>query len=156
MSPAWVGSEAVTNFTEDFDFEAMNAKFNKKEIWGLLDKAKQGGSEDNKEDEIEGKGKEAADESGIGLPKPDNKSTYSKDDFFDSLSCRTLDGESYRGKVSELRKTDDEKIGEILQHRRDHGIQGPYRGGNSQGSYRGRGYYNAGRGRAKAAWSRAT
>ncbi|XP_027121417.2 protein decapping 5-like [Coffea arabica] len=155
-SPAWGSSEADANFTEDFDFEAMNAKFNKKEIWGLLDKAKQGGSEDNKEDEIGRKGKEAVDESGNGLPKLDNKSAYYKDDFFDSLSCPTLDGESYRGKVSELRKTDDEKIGEILQHRRDHGIQGPYRGGNSQGSYRGRGYYNAGRGHAKAAWSRAT
>ena len=65
--------QADANFTEDFDFEAMNAKFNKKEIWGLLDKAKHGGSEDNKEDEIGRKGKEAVDESGNGLPKLDNK-----------------------------------------------------------------------------------
>lgn len=33
-------AQSVTSFTEDFDFEAMNEKFKKEEVWGHLGKSK--------------------------------------------------------------------------------------------------------------------
>ncbi|KAL2928230.1 Protein decapping 5 [Bienertia sinuspersici] len=69
-------SHPVANFTEDFDFEAMNEKFKKMkygDIWPV----------------------------------------YKKDDFFDTLSCNSLDRESRNGRTrfSEQMKLDTETFG---------------------------------------------
>ncbi|KAI7990020.1 Protein decapping 5 [Camellia lanceoleosa] len=44
-------SPTITKFTEDFDFDAMNAKFNKEEIWGHLRKSNKNRMEDEEGDE---------------------------------------------------------------------------------------------------------
>ena len=44
-------SPTTTKFTEDFDFEAMNEKFNKKKIWGHLGKTNISRLEDKEGDE---------------------------------------------------------------------------------------------------------
>ncbi|KAM0938079.1 putative LSM domain superfamily, FDF domain, lsm14-like, DFDF domain-containing protein [Dioscorea sansibarensis] len=133
----------VTKFTEDFDFTAMNEKFNKDEVWGHLGKSKSHCREgDSKDDEVDNEEDDEA----------DVKPVYVKDDFFDSLSCNTLDRGPWNGrtKFSEQLKIDTETFGDFQRHRPNRGggrgFRGGGSGGRSRGSYYGRGYGYAGRG----------
>ncbi|KAK1416172.1 hypothetical protein QVD17_31960 [Tagetes erecta] len=141
------GLRSVMKFTEEFDFDAMNEKFNKDEIWGTLGKTNKNENNENVSDEDE-----YEDENDADLPKLDVKPVYSKDDFFDTLSCNSLDKQASNGRprYSEQRKLDTETFGEFSRHRGGRGGRGPYRGrgGGYYGGYHGRGggYYGRGRG----------
>ncbi|KAK3008027.1 hypothetical protein RJ639_013439, partial [Escallonia herrerae] len=76
-------------FTEEFDFVAMNEKFKKDEVWGILGKANQRDrTEGLKEDAL---GQSLGDNVGNGLgPKVNTKPAYNKDEFFDTISCHSL------------------------------------------------------------------
>ncbi|CAN0870449.1 Protein decapping 5 [Linum grandiflorum] len=137
------GSRPVTKFTEDFDFLAMNEKFNKDEVWGHLGKNKAKDKEDGKvsdEDDFE-------EEDDAGKPP-----VYNKDDFFDTLSSHTLGHDSQHGRprFSEQMKIDTETFGDFPRYRGRGGRGGPRgRGGRSYYGRGGYGYngYNGGRGR---------
>ncbi|KAL4586557.1 hypothetical protein LXL04_011194 [Taraxacum kok-saghyz] len=135
------GARPVMKFTEEFDFTAMNEKFNKDEVWGSLGKS----SKDSDEDEVV-----LQDENyNTVSPKLDVKAVYSKDDFFDTLSSNSSDHQSNNGRTrfSEQMKLDTETFGEFSRYRGGRGG----RGGRSRGGYgyyngRGYGYVNRGRG----------
>ncbi|KAJ0247551.1 Protein decapping 5 [Hirschfeldia incana] len=129
-------SHQVMKFTEDFDFTAMNEKFNKDEVWGHLGKSTNGDGDDDFPvvDEPE-------------VPKIEVKPVYNKDDFFDSLSSNSGDRDSQnaRPRFSELRKLDTETFGEFSRFRGGRGGRGGYgRNGHSRGGY---GYGGRGQGR---------
>ncbi|KAI7984744.1 Protein decapping 5 [Camellia lanceoleosa] len=150
----------TTKFTDDFDFEAMNEKFNKEKIWGHLGKKNKTTLEDDEGEENNNDANVAEEEDEDGLIKFVMKSFYVKDNFFDSLSCNSPNHELGRGRanLSEQRRIDIETFGEIPRHQRGHSSQGgPGWGGQSQGgSYRGRGYGYVGRGRGRTVWCRVT
>uniref|UniRef100_A0ACD5VND5 Uncharacterized protein n=1 Tax=Avena sativa TaxID=4498 RepID=A0ACD5VND5_AVESA len=127
-------SQSVTKFTEEFDFMAMNEKFNKDEVWGHLCKKSQSRDKDGElgDDVFD----EDLDYEETDNPELDVKPVYVKDDFFDSLSGGTFGrgGQNGRPRFSELRKMDTETFGDFPRHRQ------PYRGG-------GRGYRGGGRSR---------
>ncbi|KAG2265576.1 hypothetical protein Bca52824_072655 [Brassica carinata] len=125
-------SHQVMKFTEDFDFTAMNEKFNKDEVWGHLGKST---NDDGDDDSPIVEDSE--------LPKIEVKPVYNKDDFFDSLSSNTNDRDSQnaRPRFSELRKLDTETFGEFSRFRGGRGGRGGYgRNGHSRGGYGGRSY----------------
>ncbi|ONM30629.1 Protein decapping 5 [Zea mays] len=142
-------SQSVTTFTEEFDFTAMNEKFNKDEVWGHLGKKSQSRDKDG---EV---GDDVFDED-LEVEETDNpelsvKPVYVKDDFFDSLSSGTFGrgGPNGRGRPSERRRVDTETFGEFPRHRQPYrgGARGYRGGGRSRGSYYGgRGYGNTGTG----------
>ncbi|KAI3817159.1 hypothetical protein L1987_10948 [Smallanthus sonchifolius] len=136
-------SRSVMKFTEEFDFNAMNEKFNKDEIWGTLGKTNKKENNENVSDEDE-----YEDENDADLPKLDVKPVYSKDDFFDTLSCNSLDKQSSSGRprFSEQMKLDTETFGEFSRHRGGRGGRWPYRGRGGGYYGRGGGYYWRGRG----------
>ncbi|KAK4479868.1 hypothetical protein RD792_015411 [Penstemon davidsonii] len=150
-------SRPVTKFTEDFDFTAMNEKFNKDEVWGHLGKSNR--SQSNKDgNESDNDEEYAQDEDDAELPKVEIKTVYNKDDFFDSLSCNSMGNDPNYGRprYSEQMKLDTETFGDYSRYRGGRGGRGPNRGGGGRfrGSYYGRGYgggYNsyAGRGRGR-------
>ncbi|CAJ1930808.1 unnamed protein product [Sphenostylis stenocarpa] len=131
-------------FTEEFDFEAMNEKFRKDEVWDSLGKATA---------KIEG----MEDITSLNLGDTqyhemitNHKSAYKKDDFFDTISCNSLTRGSRNGqnRFSERMKQDTETFGNFQQrHHFSYGASG--RGENFRGSYNwgGRGYGYSGRGR---------
>ncbi|KAH0918064.1 hypothetical protein HID58_025724, partial [Brassica napus] len=125
-------SHQVMKFTEDFDFTAMNEKFNKDEVWGHLGKSTNDDGDDDSPIVEESE-----------LPKIEVKPVYNKDDFFDSLSSNTNDRDSQnaRPRFSELRKLDTETFGEFSRFRGGRGGRGGYgRNGHSRGGYGGRSY----------------
>ncbi|XP_006645438.2 protein decapping 5-like [Oryza brachyantha] len=135
-------SQSVTNFTEEFDFMAMNEKFNKDEVWGHLGKKTQSRDKDGE------LGDDVFDED-LEYEETENpelaaKPVYVKDDFFDSLTSGTFGrgGQNGRSRFSEQRKLDTETFGDFPRHRQ------PYRGGGRgyRGGGRGRGSYYGGRG----------
>lgn len=140
---------STTKFTEEFDFEAMNEKFKKDEVWGYLGKAKQSGKpetiEDNTADQ-NSRGKEADGLVKNGDPKP----AYRKDDFFDTISCNSLNRGTREGQnhFSERMRLDTETFGNF-QQRANQGYGGYVAGwgANYRGRYgRGRRYGYGGRG----------
>ncbi|KAK1386905.1 Decapping 5 [Heracleum sosnowskyi] len=138
-------SRPVMKFTEEFDFMAMNEKFNKDEVWGYLGKS-------NHSNSNEKEGDENATEEDYFEEDPEShksgvKPVYSKDDFFDTLSCNSRENQLNNGRprFSEQMKLDTETFGEYSRH---HGGRGP-RGGRYRGGYNGRGYGYAGRGRGR-------
>ncbi|KAE9612185.1 hypothetical protein Lal_00022268 [Lupinus albus] len=139
------GMRQVARFTEDFDFIAMNEKFNKDEVWGHLGKSKH--SKDG--EEIASDEYYSQNEEGNGdVSKLEAKPIYNKDDFFDSLSSNALDRDSQNGRIrySEQFKIDTETFGEISRHRGGWGGgRGPWRGGRARGGY----YSYGGRGRGR-------
>ncbi|TVU22238.1 hypothetical protein EJB05_31922 [Eragrostis curvula] len=142
-------SQSVTSFTEEFDFTAMNEKFNKDEVWGHLGKKSQSRDKDGE------LGDDVFDEDleveGTGNPELAAKPVYVKDDFFDSLSSGSFGrgGPNGRGRFSERRRVDTETFGDFPRHRQPYrgGARGYRGGGRSRGSYYGgRGYGNMGMG----------
>ncbi|GFZ16294.1 decapping 5-like protein [Actinidia rufa] len=136
-------------FTEEFDFEAMNEKFKKDEVWGHLGGAKQRVQAEGLEDNATGQnmGHERSYGSASGL---DSKPAYNKDEFFDTISCNSLarGPRPVHNRFSERMKQDTETFG--YYHQRPHSGYGGYggrRGGNYRGSYySGREYNYGGRG----------
>ncbi|XP_009336641.2 protein decapping 5 isoform X2 [Pyrus x bretschneideri] len=146
-------SRPITKFTEEFDFMAMNEKFNKDEVWGHLGKSnkphKEGDGNYSDEDDIE-------DEDEAELSKP----VYNKDDFFDTISCNsTSHDQNGRTRYSEQIKIDTETFGAFSRYRGGRGGRGLGRGGRGRGGYYGRGYGGGGgyvpRGRGRAMPTRA-
>lgn len=121
-------SQSVTNFTEEFDFMAMNEKFNKDEVWGHLGKKSHSRDKDGGELGDDVFDEDLEDEE-TENPELAAKPVYVKDDFFDSLTSGTFGrgGQNGRSRFSEQRKLDTETFGDFPRHRQ------PYRGG-------GRGY----------------
>ncbi|XP_052184911.1 protein decapping 5 isoform X2 [Diospyros lotus] len=141
-------SRPVTKFTEDFDFMAMNEKFNKDEVWGHLGKSNKSHLKEIEGDERGSEDDDFQDENNAELEKNDAKPVYNKDDFFDSLSSNALDYESNKGRIrfSEQRKIDTETFGEFSRYRGGRGGRGPGRGGRFRGTYYARGSGHVGRG----------
>ncbi|KAL5227384.1 hypothetical protein ABZP36_015649 [Zizania latifolia] len=142
-------SQPVTNFTEEFDFMAMNEKFNKDEVWGHLGKKSQSRDKDGElgDDVFD----EDLEDEETENPELAAKPVYVKDDFFDSLTSGTFGrgGQDGRTRFSERRKVDTETFGDFPRHRQPYrgGGRGYRGGGRTRGSYYGgRGYGNMGRG----------
>nr|GME00104.1 protein decapping 5-like isoform X2 [Ipomoea batatas] len=135
-----------SDFTEEFDFVAMNEKFNKDELWGYLGKAKT-------KDKIELHKDKALvsanmENDSVWILDADPRPAYSKDDFFDNISRNTVtrgvrNGQSrFNGRV----KLDNETFGNFQQ--RKYPGYGGYGAGQGQnhGSFGwGRGYNYRGR-----------
>ncbi|PKA48965.1 Protein decapping 5 [Apostasia shenzhenica] len=136
-------SEPITSFTEEFDFTAMNEKFNKDEVWGHLGKGKALVKYDERE----------LDENHTNIdPNEDQepvehevKPVYCKEDFFDTLSGNTRDRSTRGGRTSfsHQMKVDTETFGDFRTHRWNRGGGRGFRGGRGA---RGRGYYYGGGG----------
>lgn len=128
-------SRSATKFTEEFDFTAMNEKFNKDEVWGHLGKssrAKEDADDLQNEDSVESSKVEVQ----VRAPSAHAcwfetsfhnlvhkfhlfliyflllQPVYVKDDFFDSLSCDSLGGGSRNGRTrfSEQMRRDTEVL----------------------------------------------
>ncbi|XP_047971492.1 decapping 5-like protein [Salvia hispanica] len=132
--------QSPLQFTEEFDFEAMNEKFKKDEVWGYLGKANQRENIDGMQSAI--KSQEFGDDKLDLISKSDPKPAYSKDDFFDTISCNSLGWGTRDGQnqLSERVKLNSETFG-YFERRSQFGY-----GGQRSGHGQHRGPYNWGRG----------
>lgn len=137
-------------FTEEFDFEAMNEKFKKDEVWGYLGKAKHRDNMESLHDDnivCQTSGDQEGDGSAT---EADSKPAYNKDDFFDSISCNTTSrrGRNGQNRFSDRMKLDTETFGQFQQRNYPvYGGYGPGRGMSRNPYGWGRGYNPGGRGR---------
>lgn len=151
LPPSAQQSQHLSQFTEEFDFEAMNERFKKDEVWGYLGKV-------NNRDNIEGiqhnllyeQNPGGEDHSGL-VSTGDSKPAYNKDDFFDTISCNRINhgARNRYNQFSERTKQDTETFGNF-QQRTHSGYSGGYAGrhGDYHGLYNwGREYYHSGQGR---------
>ncbi|KAG7952373.1 hypothetical protein I3843_12G055000 [Carya illinoinensis] len=136
---------SAAQFTEEFDFMAMNEKFNKDEVWGYLGKA------NDKTAVVQGyvADQSLAHRESLGLV-PNLKPAYNKDEFFDSISCNSLTrgARNAHNRFSERTKLNAETFGNF-QQRPNVGYGGfaAGHGENYPASYNwGRGYGYGGRG----------
>ncbi|KAI5064396.1 hypothetical protein GOP47_0021066 [Adiantum capillus-veneris] len=130
---------------EDFDFIAMNEKFNKEEVWDELLKVEykdrvteEGGAMQGMYYDFDTN--EIRKDFDRGLSEHIKKVVYVKDDFFDSLSCDALDrehGRQERPKFAEQRRIDAETFGS--HHLRNYRGGGASRGRRGGGGGRGQG-----------------
>ncbi|KAJ9128905.1 hypothetical protein P3X46_034354 [Hevea brasiliensis] len=135
----------VQKFTEEFDFEAMNEKFKKDEVWGYLGKANQGDSTVGTEDNQGFEDREVP----CLVPHLDAKPAYKKDEFFDTISCNTLSqGRNGQNRFSNRMTLDNETFGWRNQRSNPgYGGWGAGRGYYYHGRHNGgRGYGYGGRG----------
>ncbi|KAK4770721.1 hypothetical protein SAY87_031253 [Trapa incisa] len=113
-------------FTEEFDFEAMNEKFKKDEVWGALGKLDKKGmvETDVSSATLRIGGRESNE---LGL-KSNPKAAYKKDDFFDTISCNSTSQGTRIGhnRFSERMKMDDETFGNprFRQPHQNYGVYG--------------------------------
>lgn len=144
-------SHQTERFTEDFDFTAMNEKFNKDEVWGHLGKNTKSHPKYNDGDEKFSDEDDVYEEDDGESSKLEIKPVYNKDDFFDTLSCNNPDNEAQNGRRTryyEQIKLDTETFGEFARFRGGRGGFSSGRGGR-RGGYYGRGYGHVGRGRGR-------
>ncbi|CAN4127984.1 unnamed protein product [Withania somnifera] len=143
LPPAAKKLQSSSEFTEEFDFAAMNEKFNKDEVWGYLGKAKQDG------EDVAMVHKDKGNEDGHGLDSnADPRPAYNKDDFFDNISRNTVARGGRNGqRFSQRMRQDTETFGNHQQRPYPgYGGYGPGHGGH-RGAYGygwGRGYNNHG------------
>ncbi|EFH39748.1 hypothetical protein ARALYDRAFT_916947 [Arabidopsis lyrata subsp. lyrata] len=140
-------------YTEEFDFEAMNEKFNKSELWGYLGKSNQRNQNDYREET-------AIEPNAEGNVQP----AYNKDDFFDTISCNPLDrvgrsGQQHTQFPEHMRQVPEAFASNFQRPPPLQPGQGAYlaaqtnyRGGYHNNNYyanSGYGYYSGGRGRGR-------
>lgn len=135
---------SAQQYTEEFDFDAMNEKFKKDEVWGYLGKAKQMDNIERVENKasVENLRKE---EVGGFVAEADPKPAYKKDDFFDTISCNAQRVRNVQNRMPQRMRHDYEQRMQpgYAGYAGGRGyLQDPYcwgRGNNSGG--RGRGGY---------------
>ncbi|XP_056175173.1 uncharacterized protein LOC130140249 isoform X2 [Syzygium oleosum] len=141
----------AAKYAKDFDFVAMNKKFNKDEVWGELGKQ----NEAHLKTKADGCDLPAEDAEHVDAAmKLDKKPGYVKNDFFYSLATGTP--APRKPKISEQRKLDMETFGYFQVCQRSHCSRTSRLGGNSKVFSNGRENGNAGRGRADPTWSHVT
>ncbi|EXC31028.1 hypothetical protein L484_021330 [Morus notabilis] len=140
LLPLPTSTQKAVEFTEEFDFTAMNEKFKKDDLWGYLGKGKRTDKAEGTQDNIAGHRTEEKEGHGT---LANQKPAYNKDDFFDSISCnsQTRGARNGQHRFSERIKLDTETFG--FQQRANPGYGGYAAGGRGENF---RGFYNWGRG----------
>ncbi|KAK6782792.1 hypothetical protein RDI58_020588 [Solanum bulbocastanum] len=148
LPPAAKKLQSSSEFTEEFDFVAMNEKFNKDEVWGYLGKAKQTAKKMDGVD-IALVNEDKGNEVDHGLDSnADPKPAYNKDDFFDNISRNTVarGGRNGQNRLSQRMRQDSETFGNHQQRPYANGGYGHGHGGYGPGHGGHRGAYGYGPG----------